>query len=148
MFVAHFAAGFAAKRLAPRTSMGTFVLGALFADWLGWALVLAGVEHFAIQPGITTTNALNLYDYPISHSLAMDLVWAGVFAAVYYLLRKNSRGALVLAAAVFSHWILDFIAHRPDMALAPGVHTYVGLGSSTNVPRSPAGWPASSFSML
>lgn len=30
--------------------------------------------------------------------------------------------------AVASHWALDFISHRPDMPLAPGVQRYYGLG--------------------
>lgn len=128
MFVAHFAAGFAGKRAAPRISLGTLVLAALWADLLTWTLVLAGVEHIAIQPGITTTNALNLYDYPISHSLVMDILWGLAFGGIYYLVRKDWRGSAVLFAAVMSHWVLDFIAHRPDMPLLPGLHTYVGLG--------------------
>jgi hypothetical protein len=33
-----------------------------------------------------------------------------------------------LAALVLSHWVLDFVSHRPDLPLAPGVATKVGLG--------------------
>jgi hypothetical protein len=29
--------------------------------------------------------------------------------------------------------LLDFVAHRPDMALAPGVHRYFGLGLWSSV---------------
>lgn len=128
MFVGHYGAGLAAKRFAPRMSLGTMVLATLFADLLGWALVVTGFEHFAIKPGITTTNPLELYDYPISHSLAMDVVWGALFAAIYYLVRKHWRGSVVIFVLVLSHWLLDFIAHRPDMPLAPGIHKYYGLG--------------------
>ena len=34
MFIGHFATGFAAKRIAPRTSLGTLFLGAQFIDLL------------------------------------------------------------------------------------------------------------------
>jgi hypothetical protein len=34
----------------------------------------------------------------------------------------------VLFALVPSHWVLDWITHVPDMPLAPGVATKVGLG--------------------
>lgn len=27
-----------------------------------------------------------------------------------------------------SHWVLDFVSHRPDMPLVPGIHRYYGLG--------------------
>jgi uncharacterized membrane protein YbaN (DUF454 family) len=58
-----------------------------------------------------------------------DLVWCVfLLAAVYFFARHYARGAWMLFAAVMSHWLLDFVAHRPDMALAPGVHPYFGLG--------------------
>lgn len=128
MFVGHLAVGLAAKRAAPRTSMGTLLLAALVADLLVWSLVVAGIEHVAIKPGITVTNPFDLYDYPISHSLLMDVVWGALLAGAYYLVRRYRRGSLLIFAAVVSHWVLDFISHRPDMPLAPGVHKYFGLG--------------------
>ena len=81
-----------------------------------------------MKPGITTTNALDLYDYPLSHSLLMSVVWGALLAAAYYGVRRYSRGSLLIFAAVVSHWVLDFVSHRPDMPLAPGVHRYYGLG--------------------
>src|SRR5262249_25949625 len=33
-----------------------------------------------------------------------------------------------LFAVVFSHWVLDWVSHRPEIPLAPGVNRYVGLG--------------------
>lgn len=128
MFVGHYGAAFAAKRLAPKTSLGTMVLATLFADLLGWTLVVTGFEHFAIRPGITATNPLDLYDYPISHSLATDALWGVLLAGAYYLVRKYWRGSVVIFVLVLSHWFLDFIAHRADLPLAPGIHKYYGLG--------------------
>lgn len=110
------------------------LFAALFADLLGWMLVVAGVEHFAIRPGITTTNPLDLYDYPISHSLAADVGWAVLLAFAYYLLRRYWRGSVLIFVAVLSHWFLDFVAHRADMPLAPGIHKYYGLGLYNSLP--------------
>jgi hypothetical protein len=128
MLVGHYGAAFAAKRAAPQMSLGTMVLATLFPDLLGWALVVTGFEHFAIRPGITTTNPLDLYDYPISHSLATDALWGALLAAAYYLLRRYWRGSVLIFVLVLSHWFLDLIAHRPDMPLAPGIHKYYGFG--------------------
>jgi len=128
MFVGHFAVGFAAKRVAPKASIGTLLLAALFADALWVVFLAAGVEHVAIKPGITVVNALDLYDFSISHSLAMDIVWGVLFAGIYFWRRCDSRAAWAIFAAVLSHWVLDFASHRPDMPLAPGVHRYFGLG--------------------
>ena len=33
-----------------------------------------------------------------------------------------------MAGLVFSHWILDFITHRPDLALSPFGDYKIGLG--------------------
>jgi membrane-bound metal-dependent hydrolase YbcI (DUF457 family) len=60
-------------------------------------------------------NSLNLVYIPFSHSLLMDAVWGGLFAAVYFLMRHDSRGAWILFFAVLSHWVLDVAVHRPDM---------------------------------
>jgi membrane-bound metal-dependent hydrolase YbcI (DUF457 family) len=127
MFVGHLAVGFAAKPAAPKTSLGTLVLAAVLLDVLVWAFVVAGAEHIAVKPGITVTNALDLYDYPWSHSLLMAVVWSVLMAGVYYGFRKYRKGALLISVAVLSHWVLDFVSHRPDMPLAPGAHHYYGL---------------------
>ncbi len=128
MFVGHYGVGLAAKRFAPRTSMGTLLLAAVLADLLGSVLVVADVEHFAIRPGITTTNPLDLYDYPISHGLVTDVAWGVLLALAYYLVRRYWRGSVLIFVAVMSHWFLDFVSHRADMPLAPGIPKYYGLG--------------------
>lgn len=128
MFIGHYGVGLAAKSFAPQTSLGTLMVAALFPDVLWIIFAYAGLEHVAIKPGVTVVNALDLYDIPLSHSLLMDVVWAAIFAGVYFGFRRYSRGAGVVFAAVLSHWLLDFIAHRPDMPLAPGVHAVFGLG--------------------
>jgi len=52
MFIGHFGVALAAKKVAPRTSLGVLVLAAQFADLLWPILLLAGVEHVEIVPGI------------------------------------------------------------------------------------------------
>jgi hypothetical protein len=128
MFIGHIAVGFAAKSAARRTSLGTLVLAATLLDALVWSFIIVWLEHIAVKPGITATNPLALYDYPLSHSLLMAVIWGVLMASTYYAIRKYARGALLIFAAVVSHWVLDFISHRPDMPLAPGVHHYYGLG--------------------
>ncbi len=128
MFLGHFAAGMAAKAAAPRVSLGTLFLSAQFVDLLWPTLLLAGVERVEIEPGITAFNPLNFVHYPISHSLLMTIVWGVVIGGIYWLVRKNGRAAFIVGALVVSHWILDLIVHRPDLPLALGESTHVGLG--------------------
>lgn len=128
MFVGHFAVGLAAKTVAPKVSIGTLILAAAFSDLLWIAFFAAGIEQVVIQPGLMVANSLNLVYIPFSHSLLMDAVWGALFAAIYFLLRRDSRGAWVLWMAVMSHWVLDVATHRPDMPLAPGFDMHFGLG--------------------
>jgi len=128
MLVPHFGVGLAAKRVAPKTSAGILMLASLLPDFLAWIFLLAGIEHARIHPGITRTNALDLYDIPISHSLLMNALWALLLSGAYFLWRRYGRGSWIIFALVLSHWLLDFLSHRPDMPLAPGIHEYFGLG--------------------
>lgn len=128
MLVGHFGVGLAAKRAAPKSSLGALMLASLLPDFLAWAFLLSGIEHARLHPGITRTNSLEMYDIAFSHSLAMDAVWGALLAAAYFLWRRYSRGSWLIFAAVLSHWLLDFLSHRPDMPLAPGIHRYFGLG--------------------
>ncbi len=136
MFIGHFGVALAAKRMAPKTSLGTLILAAQFLDVLWPVFVLLGIEHVRIAPGVTRVSPLDFTDYPISHSLLMATVWAVLFSAVYYALRRNVRSAVVVGAAVLSHWVLDFIVHRADLQLYPGGEVRVGLGVWNSVPAS------------
>lgn len=127
MFIGHFGVAIAAKRFAPRTSLAAMVFAAEFLDLLWPILLLAGFEHVRVVPGITKVQPLDFYDYPFSHSLTMVLCWAAAVALIYYLARHYVRGAWVLAILVVSHWVLDFVSHRPDMPLWPG-GPKLGLG--------------------
>jgi hypothetical protein len=104
------------------------LVAATLPDLLFCLLLAAGVEDVRIQPGITAVNALDLYDIGVSHSLVLDIVWGALFAGLYLWQRGNARAAYLLFALVVSHWLLDFVSHRPDMPLAPWVDRYFGLG--------------------
>ena len=49
MFIGHFAVAFAAKKVAPRTSLGTLVAGAQLLDLIWPVFVLLGVETVRID---------------------------------------------------------------------------------------------------
>lgn len=127
MFIGHFAVGFASKRVAPRTSVALLIAAALFADILWPLFLLLGWEHVRIDPTATRFSPLDLYDYPWSHSLLALLTWATAFAFIYWRVTKYRPGAAMIWVGVLSHWVLDWITHRPDMPLAPGSARF-GLG--------------------
>lgn len=135
MFIGHFAVGMAAKRLSPRTSLGTLFAAAQLVDLVWPALVLLGVETVRIDPGNTAFTPLDFESYPWTHSLLVVLVWGAGFGLAYRARTGYTRGAWVVAALVLSHWLLDFVTHRPDLPLAPG-GPKVGLGLWNSVPAT------------
>jgi hypothetical protein len=134
MFLGHYAAGLAAKRLAPRTSLGATLFAAQLLDQIWPVLLLAGVERVRIVPGLMAASPFDFEHYPISHSLAMALVWGAVLGGLYFVLRRDARGAWVVGALVVSHWFLDLPMHRPDLPLWPGSDVKLGLGLWNSVP--------------
>jgi hypothetical protein len=127
LFVGHFAVGFFAKLLAPRVSLPVLFAAVSFLDILWPLFIVLGIEHARIVPGITEASPLDLYDFPWSHSLVTSLAWSLAFAAPL-LFGRYVREGLVVAGCVFSHFVLDFVTHRPDLQLAPGVEDRYGLG--------------------
>lgn len=133
MFVGHFAVGLAGRRLTPGISLAIWFFAAQLLDVIWPVLILAGVEHVRIEPAAPNGFlVLNFYDYPISHSLVGATIWAALVWIVWRVWRGRA-GAGLLFAGVLSHWILDFVSHRPDMPLLPH-GPYVGLGLWDSAP--------------
>jgi membrane-bound metal-dependent hydrolase YbcI (DUF457 family) len=118
MFIGHFGIGFGLKRMAPRASLGLLIAATLWADILWTVFLLLGWEHARISVGDTRWTPLDLYDFPWSHSLLSLVLWATALAAVYRSYR-DLAGAAAVWIGVVSHWVLDWLSHRPDMPLYP-----------------------------
>jgi len=136
MFLGHVAVGLAAKKVAPRTSLFWLVSATTLLDLLWPVFLVLGLEEVRIAPGITAATPLDFVSYPWSHSLVMTLVWSSLAAAAYLAATGYAAGALAIAAGVTSHWVLDWISHRPDMPVAPWSDTKVGLGLWNSVPAT------------
>ena len=127
MLIGHVAVALGAKKVSPKTSFGTLLLAAQWPDLLWPLFLMLGWERVRIVPGITAVSPLDFISYPFTHSLLADFGWGLVLAGLYLIFKKNQRGAFVLGACVLSHWVLDFVSHRPDLPLYPGSRL-VGLG--------------------
>jgi hypothetical protein len=139
MFIGHYGVSLAAKRFAPRASLGALFLAVQLLDVVFAVLVLAGVEKVRIVPGFTKVNPYDLYFMPYSHSLAGAVLWSALGALAYVALtgkatkgsnaRARVAAALAIAVCVFSHFVLDVPVHTPDMPLGFGADTgKIGLG--------------------
>lgn len=133
MFVGHLAVALAARRNAPRASLGWFVTGVLALDLVWPIFLLSGVERVRIVPGATAVTPLVFDFYPWSHSLVMAILWGLLLAGAARLARVHLSAALVVAL-VASHWLLDFSSHAPDLPLWPGRSPRFGLGLWDSLP--------------
>lgn len=113
MFVGHY--GPAAAVAGKQVKLWHGFVAVQFLDILWAPFVLLGIEHVRIVENFTASNHFDLYHMPYTHSLVMAVVWSVVAGGLYGALRKN--GGLVIGALVFSHWVLDFITHKPDLEL-------------------------------
>jgi hypothetical protein len=134
MFLGHFAAGFLGKRIAPKASLGTYFLAAQFLDLLWPTFILLSWETVSISPGITAVTPLNFTFYPYSHSLVAAATWAVLFLLLFYFLQKKPMESVALGFVVLSHWVLDFISHRPDLPLHLHSQNHLGLGLWFSIP--------------
>src|SRR6266446_4987290 len=129
MFVGHYGVSFAAKKAEPGIPLWVLFIAVQLLDVLWAPFVLLGIEKVRIVPGITASNPLDLYYMPYTHSLVAALIWSAGAFALYRLVmpRGGAPAALVVAAAVLSHWVLDLVVHRPDLPLYDD-SAKVGLG--------------------
>jgi hypothetical protein len=120
MFAGHAALALAARRKAPAVSLGVLVAASYGLDLVWPFFVVAGLESVRVDPGNTAFTPLDFASYPWSHSLLLTLAWAVLGGAAVWIATRSRRGALVVSALVVSHWVLDFLTHRPDLPLWPG----------------------------
>lgn len=133
MFVGHYAAALALKKFETRASLGVLFLGVQFVDILFFPFVLLGIERINIIENFTQATHFELEYMPYTHGLVGSLFWA---AAAYVLFRwvvvKQQSVALVVALAVFSHWVLDLLVHTPDLPLWNDASLKLGFGLWNN----------------
>jgi hypothetical protein len=111
--------------------LGALFFAALLLDIVLWALVLTGTESVHSPPDYQTAADMT-YDFPFSHSLAASLAWSVLAAAVCLLWwgtrLSRARAALVIAAAVLSHFVLDWLVHIPELPVLGDGSSKLGLG--------------------
>jgi hypothetical protein len=129
MFIGHYGPSFAIKAWKKTIPLWILFLAVQLVDIFWSIFVLLGIEKVRIVPGITATNPFDLYYMPYTHSLLGAAVWSVIAALAYRLFARLDGwlAAAIVGAAVFSHWILDLIVHRPDLPLYDNSYK-VGLG--------------------
>ena len=134
MYAGHIASALAMKAKEPRTPTWALLFGVGVLDVLFGIFVPLGIERASLTPGVAPGFRLDFIDW--SHSLAMSLVWAALYGALFLLWRRDTVIAAWCALAVFSHFVLDLLMHPGDLALWPRSTAHVGFGIWTIHPPS------------
>jgi hypothetical protein len=112
--IAHAAAALAIRRVVPAAPLWSLLVGVQAVELVWIVLSLAGFEHASFVGGRVSLDFL-----PYSHSVASGLALAGLAYAATTFITGNRRVALAVAAAVFSHIVLDVLQHERDILLLP-----------------------------
>src|ERR1700757_2228188 len=123
MFVGHYSVAFAAKTERNKIPLWVLFVAVQFLDYIWATLVLLGIEKLRVIKGFTAGSMLDSYFHPYSHSLIMAILWSCAAAIVYKAFcsrqacHDTKYAALIVGLAVFSHWVLDLVAHPRDLAI-------------------------------
>jgi hypothetical protein len=128
MFIGHLAIGFAAKRCAPRSTLGWLLVASEMMDLLFFCFFLLGWERMRIDPGNTAFTPLAFDYYPYSHGLVTTVLWAASISFLYLAITRYLAGSITTFVVIASHWFLDAVVHRPDLPLYPGGASLFGFG--------------------
>jgi hypothetical protein len=126
MGVGHLAAGLGLSRADRRTNAGWYVLCALAADLLLGVFVLLGLEEVHIPPSFEFRHYVE-FTFPYSHGLLATGAWALAGAVIAWIVAGRRTSALV-ACAIASHFVLDWVTHVPELPLAGEDSRKFGLG--------------------
>lgn len=136
MFVGHLGVGLVMKKADQRINLGLLFFAAMLLDVLLWVFVLLGLEQVIVPPNYVDLHYLT-FSFPYSHSLIGALVWSALaFGIAKYVLFRGkdwaARAGWVVALAVLSHFVLDFLSHVPDLPIV-GDSFKVGFGLNSNI---------------
>lgn len=127
MFIGHFSVAIAASAHPRAPRLGVLIAASQLVDIGFFALMIAGVERMRLEPGATVMNPMDLYFMPYTHSLLGSAAWALGFGLLVGAIMRSRTGGMIAGAVVLSHWLLDFLTHRPDLGLL-GDSNKAGLG--------------------
>ena len=123
MFVGHYSVAFACRTERNRIPLWVLFVAVQFLDYIWATLVLLGIEKLRVIKGFTAGSMLDSYFHPYSHSLITAILWSALAALVYKAVcsrrgcHYNKSAPLIIGLAVFSHWILDLVAHPRDLPI-------------------------------
>ena len=135
MGIGHAAVALGASRAVPRINAGILIFAAFLADFLLGIFAALGMEQAHVPPDYATRHYLT-FTFPYSHGLVPLIVWGILFAAIFCWVDRQDRvrAFWILAALVFSHFILDGLVHVPELPMLGQNSPKVGLALWNHMP--------------
>lgn len=131
MFVGHYAAALAMKKVEPNLNVGWTFFSVMLLDGLLGVFVLLDIENVVVPVDYADLHYLT-FEFPFSHGFAAAIFWSVLaFWVTSTLLKKKATAlkiARLMAIAVFSHFLIDLIVHIPEMPLLGQDSVKVGFG--------------------
>lgn len=131
MFVGHYAPVFALAAVRRSPGLAAGFVAVQLVDLGFMSLSYFGIEKWRANPELTGFTPIDLYFMPYTHSLAGSAAWAFAAALVTALFTPAGRrfvDGLIVGLLVMSHWVLDLIVHRRDLALVHDDGEKFGFG--------------------
>lgn len=116
------------KKADPGVNLGLLFFLVFFSDFLLGIFYYAGMERATVPDGFSHLHYLT-FNFPYSHGLIASFFWSAVVFGVAYMLWQGNKlkAALVMAFAVFSHFILDAMVHVPGLPVVGNDSPKMGL---------------------
>jgi hypothetical protein len=119
MIAGHFGFAAAVKAQERQAPLWALMLATVWLDIVFVPLFLAKIETLSVAPGTIGGYGSAIIHADYTHAVLGAIVLSVLFGAVAQM-RWGRRTGVVLAAVVFSHWVLDLVVHRPDLPILPG----------------------------
>lgn len=129
MLIGHYGPAFIIKAIDKKVPLWMLFIAVQVPDIIWGTFILLGIEKANINT-MQASNPLELYYMPYSHGLISTIIYSFLLVGILFLFpwfRKRKEIPWWLGAAVFSHWLLDFLSHRPDLPVF-GDSMKIGLG--------------------
>jgi hypothetical protein len=138
MFAGHVGAALVIGRAERRLNLGVFVVAAFLLDLVLWPFALLGWESIQLPADFARTHQPE-FTFPYSHGLLAALGWSALAGGLTLRLQPQlgegrRKAAFLVAAAVFSHWVLDALVHRPELPVAGDASPKLGLSLWNHLP--------------
>jgi hypothetical protein len=134
--VGHFGVALAVKPLAPKAPLWTLLIASEALDLLSAGTIALGLDKMAVSwvDFVNGVQTLVPGSVAYSHGFFMSLVWSALAAGIACFFLRDCRAGWIMGLVVFSHWVLDFIVHEPDLPIFFDASHTLGLGLWTNGP--------------